>query len=191
MATIVKTTTTKKKKVCRAHLLVEQLWLQYEFNTYFKNRMNSTNKKSSRREKKRERKREKRYGADNKTNNKETVMLSERALCGIKLRIHLQILVLLFACLPTRSLSPPSFLSCRLLCSRHRFCRSFTLLFPCGALCMPNVSEKFPFSILILSHVVGWCCCCCDYYCCYYCCCCCSHYSNFSEQFRTVLFDCR
>lgn len=91
--------------------------------------------------------------ADSKTNNKETVMLFERALCGIKLRIHLQILVLLFACLPTRfTLSIVHFFSSL---HQHRFCRSFTLLFPCGALCMPNVSEKFPFSILILSHFVG------------------------------------
>lgn len=51
----------------------------------------------------------KKIWADNKTNNKETVMLFERALCGIKLRIHLQILVLLFACLPTRSLFLHSF----------------------------------------------------------------------------------
>lgn len=101
----------EEKSVSGTHLLVEQLWLQYEFNTYLKNRMNSSNnKKSSRATTKRTwKKKGKKIWADNKTNNKETVMLFERALCGIKLRIHLQILVLLFACLPTRSLFLHSF----------------------------------------------------------------------------------
>lgn len=69
----------------------------------------------------------------------------ELVLCGIEWWIHLQIRSIFF------SHSVSSFF--------HFFAGS--IYFGVGALCMLNVSEKFPFSVLILSI---FCCCCWIFY---------------------------